>query len=371
MKVLLVSSEFPPAPGGLGRHAADFSLALVNYGYTVDVYSNIDFATDEQIKDFRRNLDAGINLYRFERTGWWTYFNRIILVLSAVRRQKYERLIFTGKFPLWIGAIIKSLYGTNKKVEFIIHGSEVNPGDMINRILTHWALQKPDKIWSVSKFTKSLLPSRVIREREVNILPNGIHVLKWQDIKEVSAFGNWEGSPKLLTVGKVSPRKGHHRVINALPELIKVYPQVHYHIVGMNENCGYLYKIINELHLENHVTFHGILPEAESLAKAYRTADVFLMLSENQADGDVEGFGIAILEANLFGVAAIGARGCGIEDAILPGINGELVDGDKPVELLAAVNKILYNREAYKINMQSWVIQHNWNSIIKDFINAV
>ena len=42
---------------------------------------------------------------------------------------------------------------------------------------------------------------------------------------------NLQGSPILLTVGGVTPRKGQHRVIRALPEIIRSYPQACYHIV--------------------------------------------------------------------------------------------------------------------------------------------
>ena len=40
------------------------------------------------------------------------------------------------------------------------------------------------------------------------------------------------------------------------------------------------------------------------------------MLSNNNNNTDFEGFGISVLEGNLYGVPAIGAKESGLEDSI-------------------------------------------------------
>ena len=40
-------------------------------------------------------------------------------------------------------------------------------------------------------------------------------------------------APQLITVGNLTQRKGQHNMINALPELLKKYPDLHYHCVGI------------------------------------------------------------------------------------------------------------------------------------------
>ena len=371
MKILIVSSEFPPGPGGIGRHAADLSLALVGKGYFVDVFSSIDYTSRESLERYNKELPDRISLNHFRRVGFLTYPLRIFKVLRSVRNHNYERLVFTGKFPLWVGGLVKIFYGNRKKIEFFVHGSEINPGNKFSKIITHWSLGKADRIWAVSEFTKSILPARVRETKEVRILPNAVHLSGWPSLESVEQYTDWKGHPKLLTVGSISPRKGQHRVINALPQLIKIYPEIHYHIVGMDINAGYLRDIINTLKLDDHVTLHGHLRGKNELAKAFRTSDIFVMLSENQPDGDVEGFGISILEANLYGVPAVGALGCGIEDAIEPGINGELVDGSNDLEISEVITNILDRRNQYRYGAIEWVTRHNWDILINDFLKAV
>lgn len=371
MKVLLVSSEFPPGPGGIGRHAADLSLALAGKGCYVDVLSSNDYTSKESLERYIKELPDKISLNNFRRVGFLTYPLRIYKVLRSVRNHNYQRLVFSGKFSLWVGGVVKIIYGKRNKIEFFVHGSELNPGDRLNRTLTHWALDKADIIWAVSEFTKSILPVKIRENKKIRILPNGVHPLGWPSLESVEQNTEWKGNPKLLTVGSLSPRKGQHRVINALLQLIRIYPEIHYHLVGIDTNSGYLKAQINTLKLDDHVTLHGRLPGKNELARAYRTSDIFVMLSENQPDGDVEGFGIAILEANLYGVPAVGAWGCGIENAIESGINGELVDGNNDVEISEAVTQILNLKVQYKHGALEWASKHNWNNLINDFISAV
>jgi phosphatidyl-myo-inositol dimannoside synthase len=367
-KILLISSEFPPGPGGIGRHAADLSLALNNKGFVVNVFSTIDYVDNSKINYFISQLPPGIQLFPLKRYGWKTYINRVIIIFRELKKTKYERIIVTGKFPLWVGGIIKFIYRSRQHVDFFVHGSEVNPGNVFIRLLTHWSLKKADIIWAVSGFTASLLPIPIRKKKDIEILPNGIHATQWEGYKDSLPYSHWKGYPKLLTVGNIMPRKGQQRVIKALPEIIKVFPRVHYHIVGLPTHEKTITALAETLDVDKHITIHGKLAGDVELASAYKTADIFMMLSENQSDGDVEGFGIAILEANYWGIPAIGAKGSGIEDAIKTGINGELTDGDNAIKISGAIKKILDNNAMYKSNLDGWIQKHNWNTIVEKFI---
>ncbi len=367
--IRLISSEYPPGPGGIGRHAADLSLALVNKGYNVDVMTSLDYENKHRINQYIDTLPLKIELFPFKRMGWFTYVNRIRVVLKQVRTKSYERIIVTGMFPLWVGAIVKLIYNNKVHLDSFVHGSEVNPGNMVLRRLTHWSLKKADHIWAVSGFTASLIPDSIKNQKKITILPNGIHGLDWISYINSKPFSNWIGNPKLLTVGNVTPRKGQHRVIKALPALIKEFPNIHYHIVGLPTQEKEIRELAETLGVSKHITIHGRLADKEELAKAYKTADVFIMLSENQKDGDVEGFGIAILEANYFGLPAIGAKGCGIEDAIHSGVNGELVDGNNAQEIKNYLKKILNNKVEYTSQLGGWVEKHDWNMLVEKFID--
>ena len=82
---------------------------------------------------------------------------------------------------------------------------------------------------------------------------------------------------------------------------------------------------------------------ANQLKAAYQRADVFAMPNRTMPDGDTEGFGLVFLEAAAQGTPSVGGRAGGAIDAIIEGETGLLVDGYKPDEIAAAINKILGN----------------------------
>jgi phosphatidylinositol alpha-1,6-mannosyltransferase len=167
----------------------------------------------------------------------------------------------------------------------------------------------------------------------------------------------------LVTVGSISPRKGQHNVLKAMPSILVQYPQAHYHMVGLDHHRSEVDKLIQLLGITQHVTVHGSLPDADK-ERLTASADVFLMLSENQPNGDVEGFGIAILEANAWGVPAIGAAGCGIEDAISP-MSGVLVHPNDAQAVAQAVADLYEGR--WNTNPAAWAAQFQWNKLVLEY----
>lgn len=365
---LVISSEFPPGPGGIGKHAYSLIKSLVKYDVRVDVICDMDYAGEQEIAQFiESHRPAGINITRIRRQGAYTYIDRVLKAISAVRENNYKKVIITGKFSIWTGGILKVLFGRKVHMECFIHGSEARLASGIQRSFTYFCLRRMQKLWAVSKFTKSLIPGDILRLNTTSVLPNGINIEDWP-YTVAKTGADWKGYPRLLTVGSVSRRKGQHCVIKALPDIIKKYPDAHYHIVGLAKNTEYITGLAEELNVSDHITVHGKL-SPEDLIKAYQQADIFCMLSENQANGEVEGFGIAILEANIMGKPAIGSKGCGIEDAIDPGYNGYLANPANATEVVNAVDLLLkQDPDRLKNNCVAWAKKHDWDVLAKELL---
>ena len=360
---MLVSSEFPPGPGGIGHHAFSLVSGLSRSGHTVEVMTVSDYATEEMKSLFDDAQPFSVT--RYPRLGWRTYPKRISMTWEKVGKGTFDWVFLTGKFSLWTGLSLKMRHPRQKTLA-ILHGSEVRPSNMAVRMLTLRAIASCDRIVSVSGFTASLLPVDLLGKRAPTVIPNGV------DIAELSRYGfvdgpTLKGEPRLLTVGHVSPRKGQHRVIKALPKLVKQFPGIHYHIVGRPVDRQRLEALATGLGVADRVTFHGTAKAHSDLAYFYRGSDVFMLLSENQPDGDVEGFGIVALEANFFDLPVVGARRCGVEDAVKEGVSGFLVDGDDPEQIAAAVGRCMENRERLCVGSRTWAEEHAWERIIPQY----
>ena len=100
-------------------------------------------------------------------------------------------------------------------------------------------------------------------------------------------------------------------------------------------------------------------------------ATVFVMLSERTQTGDVEGFGIAVLEANALGVPAIGSKGCGLEDAICQGVSGFTIEPSCEKAFAKALDKILNGYQHFSTNAITWSDNFRWDKIIPRYISII
>lgn len=367
--ILLISSEFPPGPGGIGNHAFSLAKSLAKVGNKVFVVSDADYTNSKDVELFDRIIPTNIFISRVFRNGVKTYINRVKQTLKILKNEEIDVVILSGKFSLWVGGIVHFL-GVQFKSIAILHGSEVKISKWFWRKLTLSCIGKVDFLVPVSSFTHRLLPIK-LQKKDFEIIENGIDIDEMSKLNSDHSDLMLKGKPSLLTVGNVTYRKGQHRVIKALPKLIEKYPEVHYHIVGLPTYKDEFRHLAQTLNVQDYVTFHGRLRHRTDLGRAYSQADCFMILSENQPNGDVEGFGIVILESNYFGVPVVGATGCGISDAIEDGYNGYLVDGDNANEITNALSKIVSNENQMSENALKWSHKHDWNNIVTKYINII
>lgn len=359
--ILIVTSEFPPQPGGIGNHAYNLSLYLAKNGYSVSVIADQRGVDNSEEIAFDVELPFEVKRVALKRIRPLMYLNRIVKTFKEFKQTDY--VIATGKFSLWNVAFCSLFIGRQKMA--VIHGTEVNFKSAALKQSIDLSLKHFDTIVAVSNYTKNLVTHL---GRIVIVIPNGIDLKKWQPetIEKVSL----KGSPALTTVGRVSTRKGQLRVIKLLPDLLKTYPDIHYHCVGIPTEADDFLEQAKQLSVDTHITFHGAVSGADLKAKLLAT-DLFVMLSTESETGDVEGFGIAILEANALGVPAIGSKNCGIEDAILNGKSGFLVSGDHLAEFKDAIKCVFDTPDFYKRESLAWAQLHSWDEIIKHYTKVI
>lgn len=369
-KVVLLCSEFPPGPGGIGDHAHSLCISLSDKDIDVTVLAITNFVDNKAACEFDRKIGRRIKVVRAINQGSFKYLRRLWVIFKVLISIKYDVFILSGKFSLWMGAIVKILSFGKVRTMAVLHGSEINMTQSLLRKFTHFSISTANIIIPVSRFTHSLLTDH-LKSKAFKIIANGVVLEKMQTLNDETSGIKLKGSPILLTVGQVNNRKGQHRVVKALLEIKKAFPDVHYHMVGLPTNQQEIESLADELGVLAYITIHGRLPLKQDLFDVYKQADCFMILSENQDDGDVEGFGIVILEANYFGIPAIGAIGSGIEDAINDDYNGYLVDGNDGSQITNRLQSVLKNMSRLNEGAVDWAKQHDWNNIGQLYITEL
>src|SRR5258707_15318707 len=64
MRLLIVSSEFPPGPGGLGTHAYELAAQLSRIGWEVIVLTSQDYASKDEVKAFNDRQQFRVVTFR-------------------------------------------------------------------------------------------------------------------------------------------------------------------------------------------------------------------------------------------------------------------------------------------------------------------
>jgi glycosyltransferase involved in cell wall biosynthesis len=144
----------------------------------------------------------------------------------------------------------------------------------------------------------------------------------------------------LITVGNVTERKGQDIVIRALPAILATWPNTHYLVVGLPSSKSQFLAIAEELGVEGHVHFLGRV-SSEDLVTYLNISDVFVMTSKRTADGDFEGYGIAVVEAALCGKPAVVSADSGLVEAITTGETGFLVPPNDPDATAECITRLL------------------------------
>jgi glycosyltransferase involved in cell wall biosynthesis len=139
---------------------------------------------------------------------------------------------------------------------------------------------------------------------------------------------------RLLTVARLIGRKGHMKVLDALNEL----PNVNYTIVGSGPRKDELMEEIGKRGLSDRVKL--ILDaKDDDLPKIYAASDIFVMPAA-KSEQDREGFGIVYLEAGLFALPVIATNQPGVDEAVVDGETGLLID-DNPAALVDALKRLI------------------------------
>ena len=354
--MLIFTSEFPPQPGGIGNHAWNLACEMQRRGVEVRLITDGRLGGAGQELEFDAKAPFTVLRIPFGRAGI-RQLRRIFLYLKQLKAWSPDVLVASGRFPLLLAARVP----TRALRVAVLHGTEAGAAGSAVRKATTAAVQQYRVLIPVSRFTRNYFEIDSSDAR-ATVIPNGVPTDRFSRESSGNDGGCPSGSPRLITVGNVTGRKGQDNVIRALPSVLKRYPNAVYHVAGIPTQRDAFLELARKLGVAEHVVFHGAVSEAV-LGDLLRSADVFLMLSAKTDSGDVEGFGIAVLEANLLGVPAVGSTGCGIEDAIEDGESGILVDPMDTDAVAEAVHSVIEAREAFSAGAIAWVARHSWQNI--------
>lgn len=224
------------------------------------------------------------------------------------------------------------------------HGEEITTWRQPRRVkaMTE-AYRAAQLVVANSTFTRDLLLDLGVEPARIVIINPGVDTERFRSGLDGSALRTRLGiapdAKLILSVGRLSRRKGFDYVMQAIPELVRRGVNVHHAVIGKGEDQEYLSQIRENSPLPERIHLLGGV-SADELPLWYAASDLFAMPNRD-IDADTEGFGMVYIEAAACGRASLAGQAGGTGSAVLDGETGLRCDGNSPSAVTDALFRLL------------------------------
>lgn len=195
----------------------------------------------------------------------------------------------------------------------------------------------------VSHHMKKRLVRLGCPKRKITLIRSGIDLRKFplQPIPPLA-----EGRFRLLSVGRLTEKKGMDTLITAFARVHSRFPQATLTIVGDGEQKGKLKRLIRKYRLKKVVRLRGAQPHAE-VQRELAHCHLFVIACKTAKDGNQEGIPNVLMEAMATGRPVISTRHAGIPELVEHRVTGFLVKERSPSRLADMIVKVLSERSSW------------------------
>ena len=233
---------------------------------------------------------------------------------------------------------------TGRPLVIYSHGEELTTWRQATKMRAMvWTYRHADLVIANSEFTRDELVKIGVAPAKISLLYPGVDVERFRpglpcnDLK--AGIGLVAGEKLIVSVGRLSRRKGFDQIIRSLPLLLQRGLAVRYAVIGIGEDRDYLQALAGELGVSDRVHFLGHVA-ADDLPRWYNAADVVAM-PNREIDGDTEGFGMVFLEAAACAKPTVAGLAGGTGAAVIDGVTGLRVDGASTEAVADALVRLL------------------------------
>lgn len=337
--LVLVTHEFYPHRGGIAVYAAEMARAARELGYEVEVWAPaLPAGTSEAVWPFpvRRLPLAGDH----SLLSQWRMARQL---MTQRDKLKGATLYIPEPGPL-LAMLLLQYFDTLRSAQLVLtfHGSEIQR--LASRGILRWStnhlLRQAAHVSVVSTYARDLLKENFPEAAaKVVLTPGALRTdLATHPAPTPAKSG---GKTIILTVARLSPRKGQLQVIAALKTLPPAQrATIEYWLVGSHSKENYETALAAAAATADFpVKFLGDIPD-EKLGAIYAQADIFAMTSMPHKHS-VEGFGLVYLEAGAHGLPVIAHAIGGVPEAVIDGETGLLVAPDDAAALTGAFARLI------------------------------
>lgn len=281
------------------------------------------------IKQLRKIIDEE----KFDLIHCHTPMGAVVTRLAAKHaRKKYgTRVIYTAHgFHFFKGA---------PKINWILfYQIEKYLAKYTDTLIT---INKEDYELAKRKFSKRCYDIQYVPGVGINTEKFDIKLSDKEKVKFKDELGLKEKDYVLTCVARLDKNKNQVFLINVMEQLVKEFGNIHLLLVGPDEINGYYQNLVKEKNLSNNINFLG---RREDIPQLLAITDIVVSASLR------EGLPVNVMESFSAGKPVVALKCRGMEDLILNGCNGFVVNSQK--EFADRIIFIMNNKKRIIDNMK-------------------
>jgi colanic acid/amylovoran biosynthesis glycosyltransferase len=200
-----------------------------------------------------------------------------------------------------------------------------------------------DRFIANSDYSRRRLVSTGCPEKRLSVLPVGL--LPENFTPPIPPKTRSDETIRFLSVGRLVEKKGHAFAIAAMGILLRDGIDAHLTLVGDGPDRKSLDALAERYGLGERIVFAGARCQA-AVQALMRESDVFLLASIEASDGDVEGQGLVLQEAQACGLPVIATRHNGFPESLQENTTGLLVPERDAAALAEAMKSLALDTSA-------------------------
>ena len=347
MRVLFISRAYPPVVGGIEKENREIFNSLSKY-------LEVCLVANRRGKSFL----PFFFVYAFIKSAWMLRHYDVVLLGDGVACVLGRALQMISRKPM-IG---------------IVHGLDLTYNNRLYQLL--WIKQfigRMDKLIAIGNETIIQGVLRGIPRSKFAFVPDGVHVerkVNRYTKNDLERLTNRKIKGKiLLTLGRLVERKGIVWFVENV--MVNLRDDIVYVVAGTGNEKNRLLAAIEKLEFKDRVIYVGGVSEQEK-EMLYLTADIFVQPNIT-VEGDMEGFGLVVLEAASYGLPVVASNIEGLKDAIHNGKNGFLLeerDADAYKQKIESLFMDDESRRQFGANARKYVEEHfSWERTARQYVN--
>jgi rhamnosyl/mannosyltransferase len=350
LKILHIGKYFSPFSGGLENYMRDAMVALARRGIeSTALVHRHSFS----LKTRNTTFNADGQDFNIVRTGLWARL--LFTPISPDFPWQLRRIIRTFKPDIlhlhlpnpsafWVLALSAA-----KCIPWVVHWhADVITSAQDWRMKLFYRFYQPFERAVLKQASAIIATSSAYRDAsrplsewllKCEIVPLGVDIMRFSTpVAANEPPAQRDSRLQVLAVGRHTYYKGFAYLIEAVAQA----PDIHLNLVGQGDETEHLKTLVTSLNLQDRVTFHDFLSDAD-VAQQMSDCDCLCLPSIERT----EAFGMVLLEAMYFGKATIVSNvdGSGMGWVVDDGITGIKVKPADANALAGALKRLAANRE--------------------------